>query len=292
VIRSVIRAWARRDPLAARNALGLVLDPVTRRACLDALVSGWEDSGQPGLIEYLHEMPPSIEQLRALAAVARRKVLRDGVEGAFAWVESLPEDRDDEVGRFKLQLFRRVASAAASVDLERAAAWALKHADGPNGDGLLGRVGNTWAMRDGAAAMTWLSGLPEGKTRDKGVEDTYRAWLDWDAPAALAWMRAREAEPWLEPALALFAVASSREDPEASLAFAARIRDEETRRNVVITIGRLWLDSAPDAAHAWLESGGLDPALRDQILSNARPGAAPAPTDSGVAPQTPPPDAP
>jgi hypothetical protein len=299
VIRSVVRAWARRDPLAAREALGRILDPVTRRACLDALVSGWEDSGQPGLLEYLHELPPSIEQLRALAAVARRKVLRDGVDGAFRWAEALPEDRDDEPGRFKLQLFRRVASAAASVDLERAAAWAMQHADGPNGDGLLGRVGNTWAMRDGTGAMAWLASLPESAPRERGIEDTYRAWLDWDTPAALAWMRERAAapEPWLDPALTLFSVAVAREDYAEALAAAERIRDPQRRDGAVITIGRMWRGSDPAAADAWLERSGLDPELRRQILSDGRPGpggAAAEPTGAGVAPAAdePAPDAP
>lgn len=287
VIRSALRAWARRDPIAARGALERIADPITRRACYDGLVAGWEDSGRPGLLEYLHDMLPSIEQLRALAAVARRKVLREGPEAAFRWVESLPEDRDDEIGRFKLQLFRRVASEAALVDHERTAAWALRHSDGPNGDGLLGRVGAAWSLSDGPGAMAWLATLPEHRQRNDAVEETYQAWLDRDPAAALAWMRDAPPEPWLDWALSVYAVASSTADPEQALAAAARVSDSERRDNAIITIVRLWRANAPAAADAWLERADLDPALRAAILTATGPGAggaAPQPTADGVAP--------
>jgi hypothetical protein len=272
VIRAVVRAWARRDPIAARDAVGRLLDPITRRACLDALVSGWDDSGKPGLEEFLRELPPSVEQLRSLAALARRKVLRDGVDGAFAWVESLPDDREDDITRFKLQLFRRVASAAASVDLERAAAWALKHSGGPNGEGLLGRVGNTWAMRDGAGAMEWVKSLPESPRRATAVEDTYRAWLDWDHAAALAWMRGRQPEPWLEPAFALYVVADANADYAAALQRAEQIQDVQRRDGVIVTIARMWRSKSQEAADAWIAQANLDPAVHAQILGDVAPG--------------------
>jgi hypothetical protein len=193
-------------------------------------------------------------------------VLGEGPDAAFAWVESLPDDAPEEANRFKLQLFRRITSAAASVDLQKTAAWAVKHAEGPNGDGLLGRVGNTWSMTDGAAAMAWLASLPPSPTRDRGVDDTYRAWLGWHPTEALAWMANAPQEPWLEPAVPLYAVSIANDDPVQAMAWAQRIQDPAQREGAVVTIAGLWRKKAPEAMNAWLDSSDLPEHVREQIL--------------------------
>jgi hypothetical protein len=181
-----------------------------------------------------------------------------------------------------------VASAAASVDLPRAADWTLQHYQGRYGDGLLGRIGNTWAMRDGPGAMAWLAALPESPRRERGVEDTYRAWLDWDNVGALDWMKQREAqpEPWLEPAFALYVVSVSPQDPEHALALSQKILDGDRRDGVVVTIARMWRASAPDAADAWLARAELSPAVRAMILQAQGPQDIPA-GDSAQLPDAP-----
>jgi hypothetical protein len=262
VVASVIRAWAARDPEEARQAIDEIAKPVLRRGSVEALLRGWEESGEPGLVDYVAGLPFGVARQVAIATLARRKVLRNGSEEAFRWAEGLSDDHPD---RFKLQVFRRVASAVAEVDPHAAAAWAEQHSAGEYGDGLFRRVGVRWAKRDGPAAMAWLAALPAGDQRDAGVQETYREWLSRDAEGATAWMRSSELEPWLQPALTLFALYLSGESPEEALDWAARIRDEERRQEAIVRIGRRWVVADPDAAESWLDRTELSEEMRRWI---------------------------
>jgi len=272
VTRSILEAWARRDPEAARVALESMIEPMMRRACLDSLISGWDASGRPGLIEYLREMPVGVEPLMAMAPLARRRVLRDGLERTFTWVEALPEDRPEDALRFKLQLFRRVASESASVAPEKAAAWAARHAEGPNGDGLLARVGTVWAERpgQGEAALRWLSTLPAGRQRDDGVRDTYQAWAAREHDAATAWIAAEPHAAWLEPAMLQHVTRIARERPGDALDWARRIESDSLREDAFVAAGNVWLVKEPDAARAWLSGDEPGEAVRERILQIER----------------------
>lgn len=271
VFRSVLEAWARRDPLAARDALQSLHDPFQVRSSLDSLISGWDASGQPGLMEYLRSLPVGVEALMAMTPLARLHVLRDGPEGAFAWAEALPDDPPEDVLRFKLQMFRRVVSAAAPIDPEKTAAWAARHAQGPNGDGLLARTGTGWVSQtgDGEEALRWLSGLEAGKQRDEAVEDTYAAWSARDPEQATAWLLRAPPERWLEPALYVHASRLAAHQPEEALALARRIPSPELRERTFVSIGNVWLQRDPDAARAWLAGSEPTDTVREQILQLA-----------------------
>ena len=268
VLRSVVEAWAQRDPLAARDALAGIQDPFLARASLDSLISGWDASGQPGLIEHLRSIPSSTDALMAMAPLARRRVLRDGPEGAFAWGEAIPEDPPEDVLRFKLQMFRRLVSAAAPIDPERTAAFAAKHADGPNGDGLLARTGAGWVSQngDGEPALRWLSGLPAGKQRDDGVLETFQAWSGRQYQGASAWLQAQPHAAWLEPAIFVYANRLSGRDIAEALAWARRIEGPALRERSFVAVGNMWLQSDREAAQAWLDGDEPTASMRDEIL--------------------------
>jgi hypothetical protein len=202
------------------------------------------------------------DRQRAIYTVARRKVLRDGVEAAFRWAEGLPDSEDE----FKLNVFRRVASSAAEVDPQAAAAWAERHADGEHGLQLPRRVGTRWAKRDPESAMRWLSTLPESWNRDDGVRETYRTWLRLGGDRPMEWLRNAELEPWLDPAVSLFAKKLSYEDPEAALEWAGRISDEEIRWGTVGVIARAWLMADEEAAKAWIDGAELPDVYRQKIF--------------------------
>jgi hypothetical protein len=268
VVAEVVRAWAERDPEEAARAVDGMPRQELRRDSVDALVRGWNDSGNPGLMEYLSGLSRGIERQRALSVVARRKVYRDGLDEAFRWAEALPDDPD----RFKLNVFRRVATWAAELDPQEAGAWAARHGQEEYGKGLYRRVGTRWARHDPAAAMKWLSTLPPGAERDAGVQETYRTWLSRDSAAAKDWLRAAELEPWLEPALALYVKSIARESPEEALEWSALIGDAERRREATIKIGQHWHRVDPEAARAWLDRSGLPEKDREWILNPPRGG--------------------
>jgi hypothetical protein len=71
-----IELWAREDPQAAAQRAGPLglQGGSTSHMIQVALVSGWLQSGRPGLEDYIRDLGPSFEQQRALVTVARIKV--------------------------------------------------------------------------------------------------------------------------------------------------------------------------------------------------------------------------
>lgn len=266
LMRSLVRAWATRDPAAARGAVEGLQGP-SRTRLIAALAEGWLASGRDGLDEYLVALTPGGERQLAIAYVARRRVLRDGIEATFRWGEAFP---DDAPGRFKLQAYRRVASAAAEADPERAGAWVERQLDGKFWDGLPERVAVPWAERDPEASLRWLATLPPEKL-GHAVEEAYRTWLVQDRERAGAWAQSAVGTPVLEPAVALYALSRIRNDPADALAWAAKLSDETLRHRTLVRIGRAWVTRDPEAARAWLDESDLTPTEREEVLA-PRPG--------------------
>ncbi len=99
-----IEAWATADPRAAHAWTRSIPAGAAANSELAqvALVRGWFDSGHPGLENYTRDLGPSFERQRALAALARKTIQRDGPSTVMRWAEALP----DEPKRFKLAAFR------------------------------------------------------------------------------------------------------------------------------------------------------------------------------------------
>jgi hypothetical protein len=264
VARSVWRAWARADPKAALRQLESRkgADPSIR----DAMISGWEESGVGGHFEYVRALSPGDVRQRALATLARRKVLREGVDAAFDWAESMPDDDD----KFKLNLIRRVGSAAVLEDPLAAARRATPLIGEPVADGLARRMAVRWALRHGDDAMRWLLTLPAGFSRDEAVREGYRSWITHDREAALRFMEGAT-EPALDPARALYAAVVGRDDPQRGFEIAAEIEDEELRWATTGRIWRRWWQTDETAAKAWHERATHIPAFYHKRMAEIPP---------------------
>ena len=250
VQQAVIRAWAREDPAAALRYVEGQSNESVRGLWLDAVITGWDESDSPGVLDFIRTMAPGRDRQRALAAVTRRMVLRDGVDATFDWAEGLPEDTD----KFKLNAIRRAGSAAAAVDPVRASERATPLADGPYADGLLRRVGIRWAKQPGGGepAMRWLATLPTGAALDDAADETWRAWLAIEREAALRFFEGERAnDPKLNHALALYTEVIVREQPDRALKLAESIADPEFRWATVGRAWRRWWVAERDAAEAW-----------------------------------------
>lgn len=265
----VVRAWASRDPQAARAALPLVsTNPAHMRQCLMALAHGWDESGQPGLGEFMKSMNPGPERQRVIATITRRMILRDGVEKTTAWLESLPEDEPPD--RFKLQSYRRVASAITSQDPQQGAQWATEHGAGKYGSGVYKRVAARWAKKDGAATMAWLSTLPEGSDRDWAVREGFRRWTTLDHDEAFAWMAEEPPALWNEPARAIYAGGVSRQDVRAGIAIAEAFEIPSLRDETLEQIARAWVAKDAETARAWIEASDLTDMAKARAMKGPR----------------------
>jgi hypothetical protein len=270
VLKGVMRAWGRSDPLKAMGAaIGTAPNGVIRRRWVDSVLRGWDESVHDGALSFAQSLGPGPDRQWALSVVSRRRVMRDGHDAVIAWVEDLPDDDDDEL--FKLNAYRRVAAAVAEVDPQAAIAFAEKHLDGAYGKGLALRVGMQWVKRDPEGTMRWLSGLSPGKERDDGVMESYRTWLGYDRAAAQAWIPKTEHDGWLDPAVALYARSISLDDTVESLRWASGIANTPLRERTVGVIARRWLMRDEAAASTWLEQADLPEKLYDRIATFPKP---------------------
>ena len=261
VMAATVREWAKRDPLAARDAVETIAMRDTRQATRDGLIRGWYESGEPGLVEYIQGLAPGPDRQLAIAQLTRRMVRRHGPDETIRWAESLP----DSDAQFKLNVYRRVASALVALDIERAAAFSERIGEGDFGKGVHRRVAVRWAERDPRAAMAWLETLPASHSRDAAVQETYRVWLGSNREAARQFVAERGVISWLESAAVLYVNTLAQQDPEAALAWIPRFASPERQREVTINIGRIWWRADPETASAWMERADLPAEVRRWI---------------------------
>ena len=272
VIAAVFRSWGHSDPEAAFAGIASITAPVQRELATNAVVLGWDESGRPGLLDFLKTLPEGIQQQRPTEVLARRRVIELGAEEAIAWVDSLPDDA------FKFVLRNRVASATAESDPAIAAKWAEPYilaAERPTG--LPRRIGTRWARLDGRSAMQWLSTLPAGNDRNDGVTETFRDWMKYKPQDAIGWaieMKGKEPlDAWREPALAVHSRLMLHDDPEGALELTRRFSDEELRNMTTTVLARTWLETDKDPADAWLQAADIPYDVRRRaymINSNIR----------------------
>ena len=251
-------------------------------AALLGVVRGWEASGQDGLEEFLSALPAgSAAGGRVIEAFTRGKVARGTPEAAMAWAESLPgRDDDNPLSSFKVDVIGRVAEVLVESEPEKAAAWVAR----VRGDSarvlLLMRVGMRWAKKDGAAAMRWLSTLPSNRDLPTAIQETYRSWYLKDPKAAGDWIRAATLEPWLDPAVATYALQRSPDDINESIEWANRVVDPHRREATLEKIAMVWISTAPDDARAWMARAPIQDETRQRVEAYAAqrakfPGAPP-----------------
>ena len=266
VVQAVFRQWASTDPTAAHQALLWAgSNPEHPDPWINALVTGWDESGYPGLYDFVYSLGPGFHRQRALMQLAQRQIRRDGADAAIAWAESLPPGREQDV--LKLNAFRRVAGALAQEDPEAATAFTLKHYSSPYGVGLPSWVGRRWSFYEPELTMAWLSTLPEGSNRDKGVEDTFIAWSRRDRESALDWASQQDLEAeWFQPALSHYARRLALTDINQGLELAGYVHHPEYRMMTVGKIVRTWLTRDPLEARKWLKNSDLTIKERAKIL--------------------------
>ncbi|MEE2672599.1 MAG: hypothetical protein VX466_02315 [Myxococcota bacterium] len=262
VVTAVLRTWARTDPVAALLA-SKVSNQKLRGMFAEACVIGWEESGLPGLLEYVYGLPEGGLQQRAITVLARRKVLRDGPDAAFEWAAGLPDSADV----FKMQALRRVASYAAEVDPPTAAKWAESLLGGHFEKGVPQRVGARWVKRDPRAAMEWLATLTPGREREDGVRETFRAWVREDRDAAVEYATTVKLEPWLDPVVARVAQLFVKDDPLLAIEWAGKLADENLRISTTGSVARAWFNWDELPARAWVDQSDLPDHIKQKIFA-------------------------
>jgi hypothetical protein len=296
----MIRYWARHDPAEAtrwaadwspifyRNAAMMVTLPYwiaadlqsamvavqgwvlyrpdLREAASRALVVGWYEAGHPGLTQYIYDLGAGFDQQTALATYLKVAIAKEGGDAVIRWAESVSEDDP----AYKLAVYRQVASALPISDHAAAMRWCEAQCDGPYGQNLRQFIAMRWALRDGQAALVWLSSAPEGHERNLAIRATFAEWIRQDPEEVLSWMAEQtgDGEPpaWLSPVDPVYAMLlAERRSPTDAIAWAKRIEKDLEREVTLIKIARMWRASDEARAEAWLETSPLSEEARAQV---------------------------
>ncbi len=252
VPRAVIRSWARHDPRAAitRANQGNLNGGGQSSAYRAAAIEGWEDSGQPGFVDYIRGLGPNPDRQRAIRGFARRKVMREGIDAAFQWADALSED--DKL--FRLNILRRVATYAAKSDPVATANWVERYSGTYYMRSLPQRVAIQWAKNDPQATMKWLETLDTGRDQDEGVREAFRIWVSRDSGAAKAWLDQGEHQRFKDEAAAMVARRLQIGEPEKAIKVALRIVKDDLRIGTLIIIARTWGVQDERAAVDWVNN--------------------------------------
>ncbi len=197
----VVRAWAMRNPAAARQALKAVEDPALHGRLQRNLISGWVRGGDTrGLTDYVASLPaekPRLESLLKLLAAEQRRA--GGRDAVMAWVAALPDDVD---GEFRRIAFAKAALILATDDPRAAVRWLEPHLGEAYAAEAPGAIAAYWTRTDAPAALAWVETLPEGAVRDEALTAALRRWLNSQPTAARAWIAENELPEDVRRALA------------------------------------------------------------------------------------------
>jgi len=265
-VLAAVTAWAEVDPQAAVTALWpWAMTTELQTIVPSGLVRGWFTAGDPPeLTEWISSLPVGFPRQRAIAAYIRIAIQTRGAEAVKRWAESISDDD----ATYKLAVFRRTTSALSNLDVEAGVRWCETQCDGPYGDNMRSIIARSWVIRDGPAALAWLSQANEGHERDLSVRVSFAQWARVDREAALDWMASQTTggiEPWLQPILPVYARLLSTDSPSEAIEWAGRIESKAERELVLIQVARVWryLDEA--AAEDWLRESSLSAEAREQV---------------------------
>jgi hypothetical protein len=102
------------------------------------------------------------------------------------------------------------------------------------------------------------------------VRLVFSIWGNRELDASLAWMAAQprgedgNLEPWIRPAIPVYARLLARSAPLEAIGWAERIEDEEEREIVLTDVARIWRTQDEGAAEAWLGQSSLSEEAREK----------------------------
>lgn len=259
---AAIYAWAFQDPEGAQAALESVADEDLREFMASRMVAGWAHAGhERALSEYLISLPKGPRRFAYVGMLAW-ELSKRGPGAVTDWAESAPA----AFPSFKAAVFLKASTTLSSSDPADAARWLTPYLDRPYAAGTLRVVARSWANRDPQAALGWLMTLPPGHEVEAATSNAFQVWLSYAPETAGEWLLAETPNPALDAALAVMVARVRERSPGRALRWALAISDDDLRANLVVRLGRTWLQHHPTPARAWLDRNELPLDLRAAIL--------------------------
>ncbi|GAA5132102.1 hypothetical protein JIN84_07640 [Luteolibacter yonseiensis] len=230
-VRGLFQNWSREDPEAAAEGWKKLPSGQGRLEALDNVAGSWSQS-DPEAAKSWADSLTGVEKARALAAVLPA-LARDNPETASRQLAAIIASPPDGMGQ-------NLASSA-------------------------GNLAGQWADDDPAAASRWAASLPNGPSRDEGLQAVSRAWSQYDAVAAAQWLGTLEAGSSRDAAIQPLVNQVRNTDPDTAFSWAASISDENQRINELRQTLKSWRRSDLQAARATFDAANLSEKERESL---------------------------
>ena len=268
-LRGVLREWARKDPVAARAALGSRKEADFQKAFPRDLAEGWACRDPHAAAAYAKTIEDRYTKIMALALVGREMAATDPKGAAelcavFAtlnvgpWHEQFPR-----LG----MIVAEVARAYAVNDLQAAAAWADALPSKPGGcrANAIDGVAAGWAEKDPRAALAYYTTAEKNSSKAdrpkilRGTGAAYpaiaRQLAKSDVASALTLVSASESLVLKSHVIHEVAVELSRRDPAAAADLVRRwagvVDYYSYRAGAASTVAAAWAAKEPKQAADW-----------------------------------------
>lgn len=233
-------AWAGKDPAAAMDwSRAQDMSGYQQRG----LMKAWARQDLGSMTDYLTAMPDSRDKTRISGEVAGAVLESEGIESAMTWIHAkIPLESVPEVLTDALRVL-------VDVDPENAMTLAIR--EGADAEELI----QTWAYRDGHAAMSWAAEIEDPVLAETLVQRALQRWATQDPAAAAA-----QVDFWIEsgqpvPSETINKIGGlwNKRDPEAVIEWATALREpEQASKAIDQALGKL-LDKDPSRALDYVE---------------------------------------
>jgi hypothetical protein len=131
-------------------------------------------------------------------------------------------------------------------------------------------------MTDPASAATWAAKIDAESTPADNSENspngtllatTIRAWTTYDLDSAGQFLNLLPTSPTKDPAVAIFALRASQEDPEGAFQWISTISDPQMRNGLTVGLSLLWMQQDQAGFNQFLSTSTLLNDDQKQMIS-------------------------
>ena len=186
-VSSLVGAWGRNDPQAARDWIMTSLEGDSKNSSLNSLIQGLSYQDYPTALRYYQEAtanlaPEVIEKsFGSTASRIARYWAQNDPKAAGQWVLSLPE------GESRSSSIRSMVDDLGDNDIKGAAEFVSTLTAGKERDRAVGAlVSDLGSHGDPESAFDWAASISDASARESAIRNAANQWKEYDRTAARA----------------------------------------------------------------------------------------------------------
>lgn len=275
--RSLLRAWASRQPEAARAWMEETkgtLPSFLRARRYAAWLEGMAERDPAAALAEALDFPVANRsegwmQRRAVAELVEGEVEEGRVDPLLATLSAWPE------GEVRQSALEALYGAWVRRDPEAALAhWGSRERGASAEDsGLAAGLVREWTEANPAEAAAFVRSLgPEDPAYEAAVSTLVERWSRYEIEGPAAWLNGEPLTAKTDRAVAVYSVRAAREDPAAAMSWAESIQEEELRTGAMQRVAESWRERDQEGFDRFLEGSGLDEETRASLRNPPGPG--------------------